>query len=83
MNMRSSRRCLFTTSINSEMRHFHFVVVQKRKEMYKKSDARAKLLFCSLILCCFCSGYRRVDGCKRLLMFLEKQEEVMQFDVLT
>ena len=41
------RRCLFTSSIKHEIRHFHVVVVQKReRNVQKKCDARAKLLFC-------------------------------------
>ena len=41
------RRCLFTSVIKREIRHFHVVVVQKRaKKCTKKRDARAKLLFC-------------------------------------
>ena len=41
------RRCLFTSSIKREIRHFHIVVVQKReRNIQKKCDARAKLLFC-------------------------------------
>ena len=41
------RRRLFTSSIKSEIRHFHVVVVQKRaKKCTKKRDAREKLLFC-------------------------------------
>ena len=40
------RRCLFTSSIKREIRHFHVVVVQKRaKKCTNKRDARAKLLF--------------------------------------
>ena len=40
-------RCLFTSSIKHEIRHFHVVFVQKRKRnVQKKCDARAKLLFC-------------------------------------
>ena len=41
------RRCLFTSSIKHESKHFHVVVVQKReRNVQKKCDARAKLLFC-------------------------------------
>ena len=44
---RKFRRCLFTSSIEREIRHFHVVVVQKRaKKCTKKRDARAKVLFC-------------------------------------
>ena len=41
-------RCLeFMSSTKNEIRHFHVVVVQWRKEMYQKNpDTRAKLLFC-------------------------------------
>ena len=48
-------RCLFTSSIKREIRHFHVVVVQKRaKKCTKERDARAKLLFCLLnLLFCF------------------------------
>ena len=39
------RLCLFTSSIEREIRHFHVVVVQKTgKKCTKKRDARAKLL---------------------------------------
>ena len=47
------RRCLFTFSIQREIRHFHVVVVKKRQRKVKKKncDARtAKLLFCLLDL---------------------------------
>ena len=38
---------MFTSSIKREIRHFHFVVVQKReRNVQKKCDARVKLLFC-------------------------------------
>ena len=41
------RRCLFTSSTKSEIRHFHVVVVQKRaKKCTKKRGARAKFLSC-------------------------------------
>ena len=41
------RRCLFTSSIEREIRHFHVVVVQKRaNKCTKKRVARAKMLFC-------------------------------------
>ena len=40
-------RCLFTSSIKCEIRHFHVVVVQKRaKKCTKNRGTRAKLLFC-------------------------------------
>ena len=40
-------RCLFTSSIKREIRHFHVVVVQKRaKKCTKNRGTRAKLLFC-------------------------------------
>ena len=40
------KRKKISSSIKHEIRHFHFVVVQKR-QMYKKVlDAREKLLFC-------------------------------------
>ena len=43
------RRCLFTSSIKCKIRHFHVVVVQKQeRNVQKKCDARAKLLFCFL-----------------------------------
>ena len=40
--------CLvFTSSIKRETRRFHVVVVQQRqRNVQKKRDARAKLLFC-------------------------------------
>ena len=39
------RRCLFTSSIKSEIRHVHVVVMQKRAEKCtKQCGARAKLL---------------------------------------
>ena len=42
-------RCLFTFSIKSEIRHFHLIVVQKRKRNVQKNcDGRAKLMFCLL-----------------------------------
>ena len=42
-------RCLFTFSIKREIRHFHLMVVQKRKRnVQKKCDVRAKLMFCLL-----------------------------------
>ena len=45
------RRCLFTFSIQREIRHFHVVVVKKRqRKVKKKCDARIKLLFCLLDL---------------------------------
>ena len=48
------RRCLFTSSIKREIRHVHVVVVQKReRNVQKKCDARAKLLFCLLNLLFF------------------------------
>ena len=38
---------LFGSSTNREFRHFHVVVVQQRlRNVQKKRDARAKLLFC-------------------------------------
>ena len=41
------RRCLFMSSIKHEIRHFHVAVVQKQeRNVQKKCDARAKLLFC-------------------------------------
>ena len=40
------RRCLFTSSIKRQIRHFHVIVVQKQeRNVQKKRDARAKLLF--------------------------------------
>ena len=45
---RKFRRCLFTSSVKREIRHFHVVVEQKRAEKCtKKHGARAK--FCLLI----------------------------------
>ena len=45
------RRCLVTFAIKHEIRHFHVTVVQKReRNVQKKRDARAKLLFCLLNL---------------------------------
>ena len=57
---RKFRRCLFTSSVKREIRHFHVVVVQKPgREMYKKHGARAKLLFCwSNLLSFWRSRYR-------------------------
>ena len=44
------RRCLFTSSIKSEIRHVHVVVMQKRAEKCtKQCGARAKLLLIKLI----------------------------------
>ena len=40
---RKFRRCLFTSSIKHEIRHFHFVVVQKR-QMYKKVSERVQVV---------------------------------------
>ena len=41
------RRCLFTLSIKGEMGHLYVIVTQKRqRNVTKKRDARAKLLFC-------------------------------------
>ena len=50
---------LFPSSTKREIRHFHFVVVQRRlRNVQKKRDARAKLLFCQSKLfcpsCCRC-----------------------------
>ena len=40
------RRRLFTSSMKRKIRHFHVVVVQSRqRNVQKKRDARAKLLF--------------------------------------
>ena len=48
------RRCLFTSSIKHEIRHFYVVVVQKReRNVQKKCDARAKLLFSYKTYCFF------------------------------
>ena len=44
---RKSLSCEFTSSTKREMRHFQVVVVQRRqRNVPKKRDARAKLLFC-------------------------------------
>ena len=51
---RKFRRCLFTSSIEREIRHFHVVGVQKRaKKCTKKRDARAKMLFACKTFCFF------------------------------
>ena len=42
-------KCLMTSSIKHEIRHFHVVVVQNVKECTKKRYVRAKLFFS----CCF------------------------------
>ena len=43
---RKIRRRLFTSSMKRKIRHFHVVVVQSRqRNVQKKRDARAKLLF--------------------------------------
>ena len=68
------RRCLFTFSIQREIRHFHVVVVKKRQRNVekKKCDARAKLLFCLLdllhlflclllLLSCYCCCFCYFD----------------------
>ena len=44
---KESRCLVFTSSTKREIRHFHVVVVQRRqRNVQKKRDARAKLLFC-------------------------------------
>ena len=43
----ASRCFVFTSSTKREIRHFHVVVVQRRqRNVFKRRDARAKLLFC-------------------------------------
>ena len=41
------RRCLFTTSVKREMRHFHVVVVQKRKRNVQKSVMHVRSCCCA------------------------------------
>ena len=50
-------RCLVFTSCQREIRHLHVIVMQKRqRNLQKKRDARANLLFClsNLLLFCRC-----------------------------
>ena len=68
--------CLFSPW-NEKLSKFNVVVVQKRQEMYKKRDARAKLLFCLLnLLFAF--------PCSRCRLFVgSEQDKGMSFYVLT
>ena len=43
---KESRCLVFMSSRNVNFWHFLVVVMQRRQKMYKKRDARAKLLFC-------------------------------------
>ena len=82
------RRCLFTLSMKREIRHFHVVVVQKRR----RNQAQKSVIHVQS--CCF--AYRlnlyivlltlSLRSCRwifKSLMFSAKQEEVTPFDVLT
>ena len=88
---RKFRRCLCTSPVKREIMHFHVVVVQWRQEMYKKRDARAKLLFWLLNLSLFwhprCRRRRRI--LRSLLSFsvgpgcaFKKKEEEKSFPSL-
>ena len=62
---------MFPSSTKREMRHFHVVVVQRRqRNVQKKRDARAKLLFCQSKPIAFFFCRSRCRRCRRCLSSL-------------
>ena len=78
-------RCLaFTSSAKRANRKYHVVVVQRRqRNVLKKRDARAKLLFYLLLFSSFClSPCRRRRRClSSLTVFCRMQIAMIQFAV--
>ena len=65
---------MFPSSTKREFRHFHVVVGQRRqRNVQKKRDARAKLLFCQSNLLLFCrSRCRPRRRCLRSLFKIQR-----------
>ena len=71
---KESRRGMSTSSTKREIRHFHVVVVQwRQRNVQKRRDARAELLFCQPNLLLFCrSRWRHRRHCLSSLLSLRK-----------
>ena len=72
--LKKSRHLVFTSSTTREIRHLLVVVVQwRQRNVQKRRDARAKLLFCQPNLLRFCrSRWRHRSRCLSSLLPLRK-----------
>ena len=66
--VQESRCLMFTSHTKREIRHFHVVVVQAKKLMYKKAWCTCKLFFCQSKPIAFCRSRCPCRG--RCLSFL-------------